>query len=173
MTLVPDYQSADFAQMLAEKTSCGANAWQRLMSWSTQDTEFKAFLDQWTTQVAPAFYAKQWDALNNQPQLASWLQAALNQLFSAQFIFRIYQIASAEQQAWLSQQLTEQQASMLQAWHQDASLDQCKAKLTDQWDQHLTGEYLYQGVSLTRPLRYEVFSLLSRQLNTMTKKLDR
>lgn len=165
-----DYLSDDFMADLQQKTFCGPNAWQRLMSWQDVDPTFKAFMQVWQEQIAPTFHAN--PAPANLPDITGLLEDHFEALYPAQFILRLAQIADLSRKKWVLSALNSQQQQVLLDWLRDSQLDLDKGKIADHWMDDLDSDALsYQGIPLYSSLTYEVFVELSAITNPQVKRL--
>lgn len=166
-----DYTSQAFADQVAAKTFCGAHAWHRLMTWLEVDKKFQDFMHDWNTKIAPWYHSND-TTTTNQPNIKELLVVHFEEVYSAQFILRLYQLADDKKKAWLATSLNNEQREVLYYWVTDSQLDMDKGLIVDNWLSSLDGEYLnYKSIPIYTSITSEVFHTISQLSINNTKRL--
>jgi hypothetical protein len=162
------YYSRNFIKKLESMTFCGENAWKRLLSWLEVDEPFKEFMKLWSQQIEPFLFSDVNE--NNLPEITGILEPHFENMYPAQFILRIAQLADESRRLWILSALNDTQKKILTSWIEDCALDTEKAWITDHWTDILNSEeFSYQGIPLFDPIKSEIFSMLSFYHNNRLK----
>lgn len=165
------YLSSDFVDKLAQSTFCGSHAWHRLLSWLSVDQPFQDFMEIWQNKFMHPFHNN--DTLENLPPVDGALEPFFDDLYPAQFILRMAQIAEKKKLTWLFSALNNEQQETLHDWLIDSRIDAEKSVIADNWTAVLDEKSLsISNTNIYSGLTAEVMSVISQLANTKNKKKD-
>lgn len=169
MYTIEYYLSNEFIIKIKEIGTCGEHAWVRLMSWANVDNDFHKFLSFWCKSLAKTFHNTKVGIIKENLNLD--LSSYFENLYSAYFIFRMYQIADTEKKQWIKNGLNSDQQSILQSWFIDSEIDIKKAMIVDNWQESLPkSSVMHNGINIFNPISTEIFNSLSNKININTRK---